>query len=306
MKVNLRSVDLNLLTVFDAVIREGKLSLAAEALGMTQPAVSSAVARLRLTFADELFVRSRYGMSPTPKATQLIGPVREALSIIQDALDPDVEFDPASSDRVFNLAVGDYGELVLLPALLKVFSECGGDMSIHTFAEHDSESLQLVKQGQMDFFFDYQPPQDDQLDYCLLGEEEVAVIARKNHPLLKNGKLSKKNYLAAKHIVLKQRRHDLTLLEMLWGEKKPIPRKVMARVRQYVAMPGLVVQTDCLATVPRGMAEHYAKSHPLVIQPLPFSLNRVKTYMIWHKALARDKGHRWLKDVILGFLAKRQ
>jgi len=298
MKVNLRSVDLNLLTVFDAVIQEGKMSAAAQALNMTQPAVSNAVARLRLTFDDELFIRSRYGMSPTPKASELIGPIREALNIIRATLDPSVEFDPASSTRAFNLAIGDYGELILLPALLRIFSECGGDMSIHTYPEHDDESLQLVKQGKLDFFFDYHPPQGDQLDYCAIGEDEVVVIARNNHPQLK-GKLTKKDYLAGKHVVLKQGDQSATLLDMLWEDQTLAPRKVMAKVRQYVAMPGLVTQTDCLATVPLRMAEQYAQSYALTIHPFPFNLSTVTSYMIWHRSLARDKGHRWLKNIIL-------
>ncbi len=297
MTASLRGIDLNLLTVFDAVMREESFSRAAGTLGMTQPAVSNAVARLRHTFDDPLFVRTRYGMTPTERASELIGPVREALGILQETLDSATAFDPARSNRTFRLAMGDYGELILLPALLRLFGDCGGDMTVQVDPESDVDSLAGLKRGAVDFFFDYRPPDDAQLDACSLGDEEVVVIARQAHPLA-GKRLTKKTYLAAKHVVLTQRDASRTLLESLWPQHESIPRKVMARVRQYAAMPSLVVQTDCLATLPRRMAELSAQRFPLEIYPLPFSSRRVPSYMIWHRSRARDKGHRWLKQAI--------
>ena len=116
--MNLRSIDLNLLVVFDAIMAEGKLSKAAEKLGMTQSAASSALSRLRITFDDELFVRTRQGMVPTHRAQELILHVREALFSINKAFDSEQEFDPALSHRTFKMVMGDYGELLLLPAAI--------------------------------------------------------------------------------------------------------------------------------------------------------------------------------------------
>jgi len=298
MKVNLRSVDLNLLTVFDAVMREGKLSDAAVKLGMTQPAASNAVSRLRLTFDDDLFIRTRQGMVPTPKAKELIGPIREALELIQGSLDPSSDFDPDVSERTFKLAIGDYGEIILLPALLSIFSQHQGALRIQTFPEMDKTSYELVKQAQIDFYFDYKPPVDEQLDFCQIGEEEVVVIARKGHPTITT-KLSQKDYLDANHVILDFRHHDLTMLEDLLRVKKRIPRKAMAEVRQFVSVPELVTKTDCIATVPRKMAEYYSKRDEINIFPLPFKIDKGKAYMIWHKAMNRDKGHQWLKNNII-------
>ncbi len=302
MKPHLRSVDLNLLTVFDAVMREPNFSAAAVSLGMTQPAVSNAVARLRDTFGDALFVRGRHGMTPTPRARELVGPVREALDIIRGALDPAADFDPSRSDRVFHLALGDYGELVLLPFLLRRLRDCGGNLAIHTYPEHDPESLALVKEGRLDFFFDYRPPEDDQLDACVLGEEEAVVIARRRHPVVKR-RLTKKMYLEAGHVVLGRPHPNQTLLEALWRDRGPLPRRVAARVRQYAAMPRLVAQSDCLATVPRRMAEQAARGLPIAIHRLPFDLGPIPTWMVWNRALERDKGHAWLKQAILEIAA---
>ncbi len=298
MPINLRSIDLNLLTVFDAVMESGKLSIAAQTLGMTQPAVSNAVARLRLTFSDELFVRSRYGMTPTPKAQELINPVRQALNIIQSTLDPDSRFDPNTSTRTFKLAIGDYGELVLLPALLSILSQYKGKLKIQTFPETDKTSYELAKQAQLDFYFDYKKPENEQLDYCQVSEEEVVVIARKQHPKLKHS-ITKNEYIQAQHIIVKFNHHNLTMLEDFLKLDKRIPRKVMAEVRQYIALPGLITNTDCIATVPRRMAEHYAFRDNIKIMPLPFKMEKTKAYMIWHKAMNQDEGHTWLKNIII-------
>ncbi len=301
MAINLRSVDLNLLTVFAAVMEHGKLSGAAEHLGMSQPAVSNAVARLRLTFKDELFIRSRHGMLPTQRAKELIAPVLQALEIVQNALNPENTFDPNQSNRTFKLAIGDYGELILLPALLSIFSQFKGDLQIQTFPEVNNESFELVKQGQIDFYFDYKPPIEEQLDYQQIGEEEVVVITRKNHPIFKTH-LSHDDYLNAKHIILKFHHSSLTMLEDFLRINKRIPRKVMAEVRQYVAIPGLIMQTDCIATVPKKMAEYYAQHQAIKIFPFPFEMEKTKTFMIWHKAMNQDQGHQWLKQKTLDLI----
>ena len=305
MAINLRSVDLNLLTVFDAVMEYGKLSHAADSLGMSQPAVSNAVARLRLTFKDELFIRSRHGMLPTQKAKELISPIRQALELVQNTLNPDNGFNPNESKRTFKLAMGDYGELILLPALLSVFSQYKGALQIQTYPEVSPHSFELVKQGQIDFYFDYKPPVEEQLDYCQLGEEEVVVMARKQHPIFKTN-LSHDEYLNARHIILKFQHPSLTMLEDFLRINKPIPRKVMAEVRQYVAIPGLITHTDCIATVPRKMAEFYAKREAIKIFPFPFEMEKTKSYMIWHKAMNQDQAHLWLKNQILNLIELAQ
>lgn len=303
MKINLRHVDLNLLTIFEAVIRTGKLSGAAESLGMTQPAVSSAVSRLRLTFKDDLFIRGRYGVEPTPRARELETPIRQALTTIQASLEAGNEFDPDSSMRTFSLAIGDYGELILLPALMAVLDQFQGQLKVVTYPELDQHSFDLLKQGQIDLYFDYHKPEDERLDYCTLSEEEAVVIARHNHPGIK-GTLSKAGYLNADHVTLRFRHGSLTMLEDMQFDKKRIPRKVKAEVSQFMALPGLVAQSDCLATVPSRMAEYIAEREAIDIYPLPFKNKKNKTYMIWHRAMNQDNPHQWLREIIMDIVGK--
>ncbi len=296
--MNLRNIDLNLLTVFDTIIRTGKLSAAADQLGMTQPACSNALARLRLTFNDDLFIRTRYGMTPTQMAEDLAKPIREALGLIEGTLGGGAAFDPDTSTRTFKLAIGDYGEIILLPPLLNLVRQYAGDLTIKSYPELETSSLDLVRQGQIDFYFDFKAPTDKQLLFCELSEEETVVIARKGNPRY-TSTISRKEYLDADHIILTYRHQGLSMLDALLRQEGPIPRKSVAEVNQYVAVPGLVAKTDCIATVPKHMADYFAKREAINIFPLPFKMPKSKTYMIWHRSMESDKGHQWLKEIIL-------
>jgi len=297
MKLNLRSVDLNLLTIFDAIIAEMQMSKAAKRLHMTQPAVSHALTRLRATFDDELFIRTRNGMKPTPRAEELSGPIREVLSLIQEALDPEQAFDPSRSNREFKIAFGRYGELSLLPALLNKVNQAETFINLQSYADEHGEGITLLKDGEIDFCFDFQLPEDARLDACLCGQEEMVVIARKNHPRLSE-LLSRQQYFDEKHIIVAigddKREFFQNLMREQGGE-----RKLMAEVHQYTAIPTLVMQTEGIATVPRKMADFFLYQHQLNIFPLPLALPLMPFYLIWHKAMNRDKGHQWLKKLIL-------
>ena len=303
MKVNLRAVDLNLLTLFDALISEGQLRRAAEKLGMTQPAASSALARLRLTYGDDLFVRSRQGMIPTPRAKSLAGPIREALQMIKGTLDEDQDFSPHTAKRTFKLsisgytAIGDYAELVLLPGLLRRMDRYSDTLSIETAGDLMSAGQHTVSHSLVDFSLGYTIPDNPKLDSCLLSEDEIVVIARRGHPRLKQ-QINRKTYLAEKHIVMGTGKQQQTMLELIYREQK-IHRRVAAVVRQYLAIPALVAQTDHIASIPRRMAQSMLNANALQIYPLPFAVEPVRTYLVWHKALGQDKGHQWLKQQIL-------
>jgi DNA-binding transcriptional LysR family regulator len=179
-----------------------------------------------------------------------------------------------------------------------VFHKHSGNLRIQTYPEMDKTSYELVRQAQIDFYFDYKPPQDNRLDSCQLGEEEVVVIARKHHPNIAT-RLTKKDYLNAEHVILDFQHQNLTMLEDLLQRKTRIHRNAVAQVRQFVSVPELVTKTDCIATVPRRMAEYYSKRDAIRIFPFPFRIEKSKAYMIWHKAMNRDKGHQWLKSVII-------
>jgi len=297
MKLNLRAVDLNLLTIFDAIMTLGQMSKAAEQLHMTQPAVSHALGRLRQTFDDQLFIRTRQGMKPTPRATAIAGPIREALATILDTLDTGQVFDPGASDRAFRIAFGRYGELILLPQLLNKVGAFDTEISIHSHLDSKATGVDLVKANDIDFCFDFVIPDDTRLDHCVFQEQEMVVIARKGHPRLSTS-ISVQEYFAERHVVMsfgsERREHLQQLMSQMGGQ-----RKILTEVNQYVAAPTVVMQTDGIATVPRQMAEFFLYSNELAILPFAVQIPALPTYLIWHKAMNQDRGHHWLKQLIL-------
>jgi LysR family transcriptional activator for leuABCD operon len=297
VKLNLRSIDLNLLTIFDAIMSEGQMSKAAERLHMTQPAASHALKRLRQTFDDELFMRTRHGMKPTPRAAEIAEPIREVLAIITDTFDVDQQFDPSLSDRVFNIAFGRYGELILLPKLLSKVNEVDTDISVHSYLDDQATGIELIKDGDIDFCFDFVAPEDGRLDYCNFHDQELVVIARKKHPRL-SASISADQYFEERHVVMgfgNERRERLQQFMSAQGGT----RKILAEVNQYIAVPTVVMQSDGIATVPREMAEFYLYKNQLKIYSFPFDMPLLPIYLIWHKAMNRDRGHQWLKQQIL-------
>ena len=297
MKVNLRSIDLNLLIVFEAIMTEGKLSAAAEKLGMTQSAASGALARLRVTFDDDLFVRTHVGLVPTPRAEQLIVPIREGLSCISGAFSAHQVFDPISSHRVFNIMIGAYGEILLLPLLLKLLRSSENNLSLKTFQENMSNGRELMRQGQIDLQFDYKVPADNQFEHEQFAQIDLAVVSKKDHPRLE-GEISVGDYLRERHIVYTSGSTELTGLERVLDRKDVIPRKIMASVTQISAVPSLVESTDAISTMAKPVAEYYASKHNLDVYRFPFDTGPLLAYMIWHKSLNRDLGHQWLRSQI--------
>lgn len=297
MKLNLRAIDLNLLTIFDAIMQEKRMSRAAESLHMTQPAVSHALARLRTTFQDELFIRTRGGMKPTPKAMLLAHPIRDALLQIQEALEAGEQFDPAVARRTYNIAFAQYGEMSLFPALLNKVNQTAENIRIHSVGETNAEALELLKEGNIDFCFEMQNTKDERLDQCLFSEEEWVIITRKENCRYQKT-ITAKQYFAEKHIVLALKGERKQLIQRTMDELGG-SRKILAEAQQIVAIPSLVMQTDAIATIPKKLAEFPLYKNKLKILPMPFSLPKTPFYLIWHRAMNKDQGHRWMRDLIL-------
>ena len=297
MKLNLRAIDLNLLTIFDAIMQHKRMSQAAEALHMTQPAVSHALARLRTTFNDALFIRTRAGMKPTPKALQLAGPIRDALRQIQEALESDEPFDPLQAQRTFTIAFAQYGEMSVFPALLDRIHQASSALRINSIGEANAEALELLKEGNIDFCFDMQAPDDDRLESFLFSEEDWVIIARKENPRYKK-RITAKQYFAEKHIVLALKGGKKQLIQRtmanLGGE-----RRILAEAQQLIAIPSLVMQTNAIATIPARLAEYPIYQHQLRVLKLPFDLPKTPFHLIWHRAMNQDQGHLWLREQIL-------
>ncbi len=294
MKLNLRSVDLNLLTVFDALMCEQHLSRAAQRLGMSQPAVSAALQRLRLTLKDELFVRSRQGMMPTPRARTLHPPLQQALAQISEALSGGDDFDPARSERQFRLLADSYLEITGLGQLLSTLRAAGPGLGLIAEPVAERDPLAALRRLEVDVVLDYVRLDAERVEAEELAREELVVIARRDHPRIGDS-LSLEQYLAEGHAVLPPRSREQRPLELALGGRA-LPRRAEATVHHFSAMPAVVAQTDYLATMPRALALILAQAFAVKCLPFPLPVAPVSIWMMWPAVLNADAGHRWLRD----------
>ncbi|MGH8436326.1 MAG: LysR family transcriptional regulator, partial [Pseudomonas sp.] len=200
MNVNLRQIDLNLLLVFDALMQEQNLSRAALKLHMSQPAVSNALARLRKQLGATLFKRTARGMSPTPQAQALYGPIRQALHLLQIGLGAQEAFD-LQAEHLFRLSMNDYAQLTLLPALLARLKVLAPRVVLSVQSDQADSLTARLATGELDLAIDYLYFESTDLCYQPLLEEQLVVIGRAGHPAFEAG-LTLAGYQGSQHVLV--------------------------------------------------------------------------------------------------------
>lgn len=296
MITNLRQLDLNLLLVFDALMQEQNLSRAALRLHLSQSTVSNALARLRQQLGEPLFQRTARGMVPTPHAHILYGPVRQALHLLRVGLGPQDVID-LNAEHTFRLSMNDYAQAVFLPDLLARIHSVAPRVVLSVQLDEADTLARRLKTGELDLAIDYLHFDDDDLLYQPLREQELVVIARRNHPAC-TGELSLARYQDCDHVSVHSRAGRGSPLEIVLGSAK-VRRKVQLFVPHYLAIPAIVAQSDLLGTVPRQLAEHVAGQYALQIFPMPMAMPPVQVSLIWHKQQDIAPGLRWLKEQIV-------
>ena len=292
--MKLRSIDLNLLAVFDAIAAEGNLSRAAKKLGMSQPAMSNALARLREVVDDPLFVRTGRGMEPTPRARLIAEPIRQALDLIQNSLRLDNAFDYASSRRTFTVAVEDYGEAVIMPRFMEWLSRVAPGVRVRIRPEPGNALLAEMKRGAIDMAMEYHRTQDEDFRVQPLMEETLVSMVRQGHPLVGDN-LSLEQYVTLAHVVIEPRspRGPLVDREL---KKLGLSRDIALQVPHFLSMPLIVRTTDFICTLPLRMARVYAEHFRLKVLKPPIDFPAIPVYLIWSKSLDADPGHQWFRN----------
>lgn len=291
--MNIRNFDLNLLVIFDAVMRERSVSRAAETLALTQPAVSNALNRLRQMLDDPLLVRTRKGMEPTPRALELITPVQRALSELDQCLIKPASFDPASSQQRFVIAATDYVALLLLPRLLKLLEReaPGVEVQIKNFGPENPEAA--LESGEFDFamgrFFDVSP----RLQHQLWLEEHLCCLVRKNHPQI-NKRISLKQYLALGHVWVSS--NERRGMVDRWLQEQGHQRKIVSVIPNYTTAAMVVAETDLALVLPERFADDFCQLLPVKVLPLPMELGAFKVDILWHPRHASTPAHQWLLE----------
>lgn len=291
--MNSLDFDLNLLRVFDAVFAEGGISRAANRLGLSQPAVSNALARLRKATGDRLFVRLAHGMAPTPYAVRIAGPIGKSLATIRTSLEEDQEFDAGSSDRAFVLYLTDLGEAFFLPRLLARLGRVAPGVRFRTLPMPPEAAREALISGEVDLAVGNLP--DFQAGFYqqrLFREHYVCVVGR-NHPGI-GRRLSLTHFAAAHHVIVAPAGTGHGIIERSLVEHG-LEHRIALRVQNFLVLPGIVAATDLIALVPHSVGSQLWRKNDVKLLPVPISIPAFDVKQCWHQRFHDDAGNRWLR-----------
>jgi DNA-binding transcriptional LysR family regulator len=294
--VHLANIDLNLLVVFDALVAEGHATRAAERIGLTQPAVSHALNRLRALFGDPLFVRSPRGMVPTSLAQDIAPSVRSILEQVEGVLRGGRAFDPAASTRQFVLGLSDYAAFVLLPRLTVRLDQEAPGVSLVVRNTSRSVGLPMLEDGTVELIAGNFPEPPTHMREELLYEEDFICAGRGDHPNL-GEPLDLNRYLALRHLQVSMKGNPSGYVDAVLAEKG-LKRNVAVTVGHFLMAPMLVDASYLVATEPRRLFTPLASRLPLRLLPPPIDIPLFRVMQTWHSRHDADSGHQWLRRIL--------
>ena len=302
--MNIKDLDLNLLRLFDAVWRTRSVSLAAQQLGMSQPAASQGLARLRAVLGDALFERSGSGVRSTPRADRLAQAVQLALATLEDALNVSQVFDPLRSKRVLRVHLSDIGEARFLPELVLALQRLAPSMQLEALPVPHAKIGNALDNGQLDLAIGFLPEVVDTLSQPLISDRYV-VMMRQGHPVAERWKALEKSGQAstqAAHEVLAElefaavRTHSDTLriLELMhWHHR------LRLTVSHFLSLPGIVRSSDLAVLMPCNFAQGFAVEGTLDILEPDLPLRDFTVAMHWSARFDKDPCLQWLRATVL-------
>ncbi len=300
--MNLSSVDLNLLLAFDALMTHRNVTSAGAAIGLTQPAMSNALSRLRRVFNDPLFIRGGGSMTPTSRAQAAHPAVRTALDQIQGALDGVENFDAKSANRVFHVAIAEDAAFYILPRLMERLGLEAPGIDLKILSTAYVPGYQLVADGTAELAVGIAPHKlPKELAMRTIFRERIVCIGRHGHPALR--KLTLERFVAARHVSVQPSVRGASRVDVALGALGH-SRRVALSVPHFLMVPFLLPGTDMLGVVAERVALHFAPIVGLEIRPLPFVVPDYQPAMVWHRSYERDAGHTWLRKVIAAVSAR--
>lgn len=297
MRDHFSRLDLNLLTIFDAIMSERNLTRAGARLGMTQSAVSHALARLRELTGDELFERTGRGVRPTPRAHEMAEDVHGALDMLRSTLrNRNGEFDIVTASRTFLLDMPAGIDAVLMP-LLAARSAEARNLTFRISGGRAKNILKELRYGETWLALDYEIMTVPGYRADLLFEDPFVAIARKDHPALTNG-MTLEHYQRLEQIALTWPGEDGSSPLAQQFDKLGVKRRVKFSVPNLSTLPGVVENGDLIATMSLRAARSFLQRFDIEIHELPGLLAPVPVYMVWHESFERDEGHIWLRSML--------
>ncbi len=306
-------MDLNLLVYFDVLMRERSVTKAANQLSITQPAMSNGLKRLRDLLADPILVRTSDGMTPTQRALQLQPVVRDALSSLESAIQPQTEFDPATSERTFRIMASDYAESTLLLEVVRQLNQKAPGITLDVITPSDV-TFHDVEHGKVDMAINRFEELPLSFHQKVLWYDTFSCVVNKLNPVVKNFTLEK--YLSAQHIWVSKTGfgvgvgidpNEVQKLGWVDLELSKIGKKRRIRVftRHYHVALQLAREQNLVATLPTRAASIHKDDPNMVILEPPFDIPPIALKMAWSALLQHDAGHIWLRRLIIE-IAKEQ
>ncbi|MEA2818691.1 MAG: hypothetical protein QOJ86_695 [Bradyrhizobium sp.] len=291
----LGAIDLNLLVVFDAIMRDRSVTRAGQRLGLSQPAISHALTRLRHMLKDELFVRSPSGMVPTPRAEELATPIRIALDGLQQSLEP-VQFEPSKATTTFRIAVDNYAAIVLVAPIAAHVAKIAPGVTLDFRPSGTLNVLELLDRSELHLTMGPSAVQGERFSRRRLLQDQFVVVHRKGHPAA-----TEQEFPTEKLTTLPQ----LEISSAQFGSdlEDSSPRRSKAGLKAAMRAPFLsaaqiLATSELVAVLPLNVASNMIRSHNLVFHRLSRSPKPIETAMIWLRRLDNQPAHAWLRDVI--------
>jgi DNA-binding transcriptional LysR family regulator len=293
-----RSFDLNLLPVLVTVYEHGSVSAAAEQLGMSQSAISTALAKLRLRYGDPLFHRVGHGMQPTARMRGLIEPVREALSRLDGTVTSEPVFNPGTTQNTLTFAMSDLGEMVFMPKILRRIRKLAPRAFVRSVAASAAQIERGLETGEIDLAVGYFPDLREKsfVEKHLFFHHFVCLL-RANHPITATT-LSIEQFVSLEHAVVYGAGRTYEMFERLLKSKK-IHRRVVLRTPHFLSIPFIISQSDLVVTVPHAVGAFVKSVHMniRIAQP-PMRTPRIDLKMHWHRNFQREAKNKWLREVV--------
>lgn len=307
--MNFRTLDLNLLRVFDEVMAERNLSRAARNLSMTQPAVSNAIKRLREQVDDELFTRAGYGVAPTPLADKYWPVIREALGNLRAAMVPD-RFDPATSPASFQLAMADATAALLMPALVRRIEAGAYRVSLRVTPLTTRDPRGLLVGTELDLAVGYfpaavaslsmsglQPDTAQTIGHQRLYDGEYVCVMRRDHPLSRK-RLTLDAYCEAHHLLVSFSGRPYGFIDDALASLRR-SRHIVLTVNQFFTAGRVVANSDLLTVLPRHFLYSNGMFADFEIRTLPMKVDPIHIDMLWHRRQQLRPSHQWLREAVI-------
>jgi len=295
--MNPNALDVQLLQVFEALMAERNVTKAARQLGLSQSAVSHALGRLRERLDDPLLVRTSNGMAPTPRALELVGPVRHAVRQVEEVFRSEPRFEPASSRESFVIRIGDSNEFVLLPALIKELEAKAPHASLVVRHLSPDDTVKALEDGSIDCAVSALLRHPKSVRATALMRDRMVCAMSRNHPLARQT-LTTERFLALRHIRVVQDAGDSRFVDEALRERR-VTRKVVATIPHWVVALHAVSTCEMVVAASERMALHFDTGRQLVLKRLPVGGDPFAWQLYWHRRHETQPAQRWMRKLLV-------